>query len=62
MKRIRHKIKKTALAGIKVALCLIILDLAILLAGLMQGASGEGSAHWSAFWRIQLEVLMWLFR
>jgi hypothetical protein len=62
MTRIRHKIKKSAMAGVKVALCLIILDLAILLAGLMQIASGDGSGHWNAFWRIQLEVLMWLFR
>ena len=56
----RHKIKKTALLAARVGLCLIVLDLLILLAGLSQIITGEGSGHWNAFWRIQVEILLWL--
>lgn len=56
----RHKIKKSALSGIKVALCLIILDLVVLLVGFMQIATGEGTGEWSAFWRFQVELQLWL--
>ena len=56
----RHKVKKSALLGLKVSLCLIVLDLAILLADLLQIAAGEGDGRWNAFWRIQVEILLWL--
>lgn len=44
----------------KVAICLALIDLLILLAGLLQIALTGETGHWAVFWRVQAEFLIWV--
>jgi len=55
----KQKLRKAARMTGKVAVCLALIDLVILLTGLLQIALSGETGHWASFWRVQVEFLIW---
>jgi len=60
--RKKKRIKKAINVVIGALLILLLLDLLILTVGLLQVAVEGQIGDWSAFWRVQVESLLWFQR